>query len=106
MIDRIDEGWEEVFEAFGTESLKFTLSQVTTALAAVVKHYDYAETEIWAILQLEDGRVAYIEGGCDTTGWDCQSNCSGAVAVTLDELIPQITDEGCVRLEIQRVPLL
>lgn len=26
------------------------------------------------ILHLKDGRFVYLSGGCDYTGWDCQSN--------------------------------
>ena len=39
------------------------------------------------VLRLNDGRFAYIEAGCDYTGWDCQAGGSASVARTLPELI-------------------
>jgi hypothetical protein len=31
------------------------------------------------IAKLHDGRIAYISGGCDYTGWDCQSNADSEI---------------------------
>jgi hypothetical protein len=33
---------------------------------------DYAEWSGGFIIELKDGRFAYISGWCDTTGWGCQ----------------------------------
>lgn len=41
------------------------------------------------LVKLENGKHAYITGGCDCTGWDCQSNCEAYEAET---------DEGALRL--------
>lgn len=39
------------------------------------------------IVQLDDGRYAYISGGCDYTGWDCQSGAHAAVGADLKEVL-------------------
>ncbi len=96
--NRVDDGWESVLGAYGTERLPFKIKDVDSAIAAVVEYGDYAEMEVWAVVRLTDGRFAYVEGNCDTTGWDCQSSCSGAVATSLDALYPLITDDGALRL--------
>ena len=39
-----------------------------------------------ALMELWDGRFAYLEAGCDYTGWDCQSGGSVSVANCLEDL--------------------
>lgn len=44
------------------------------------------------ICQMMDGSWMYVEGGCDYTGWDCQSHCYIYPARFLDDcmaLVPQ-----------------
>lgn len=36
------------------------------------------------IVELQDGTWAYVHGGCDYTGWDCQSSAEAFPAATLD----------------------
>ncbi len=38
----------------------------------------------WVIL-LRDGRYVYLQGGCDYTGWDCQSSADTAFYPTAEE---------------------
>jgi hypothetical protein len=40
----------------------------------------------WLVL-LSSGRFAYITGGCDYTGWDCQSSCEAFEADSLREVL-------------------
>lgn len=35
---------------------------------------------------LKDGRLAYLEAGCDFTGWDCQASGYSRTADTLEEI--------------------
>lgn len=42
------------------------------------------------IVRLEDGQFAYITGGCDYTGWDCQSNCEAFVEPDLRACLRQV----------------
>jgi hypothetical protein len=39
------------------------------------------------IVELTEGGFAYIHGGCDYTGWDCQSNCDAHEAPTFEEAL-------------------
>lgn len=44
------------------------------------------------IVELVDGKFAYVSGGHDYTGWDCQSDCEWLDADTFDaamQLVPQ-----------------
>jgi hypothetical protein len=72
----------------------FPRSEVIRIERCHVVDGDYAETEVWAIFALRDGRVAYVEALCDTTGWDCQSGATWTLAASLEELWPQIGDEA------------
>lgn len=50
-------------------------------------------------LKLIDGRYAYIQAGCDYTGWDCQADGSAWVASDRDSLIRwALTDPARHRL--------
>lgn len=43
------------------------------------------DSEDWRwILQLNDGRFVFLKGGCDYTGWDCQSWADSAFAESAD----------------------
>lgn len=94
LIARVDNEWSEVFSAYGTEHLPFKQEDIAEPIAAVVERGDYAEMSVYAVVRLNDGQYGYIEGSCDTTGWDCRSGCSGAVAVSLEELYRLIGDNG------------
>lgn len=61
-----------------------------------------ADGENWMIaLQLKDERYAYIEAGCDYTGWDCQAGGSAWVASSLPELIRwALSEPARARLEL------
>ena len=52
-----------------------------------------------AVFRLKDGKFAYLEAGCDFTGWDCQA---GGVSYTADSLEAlcrnYIPEKGCSRL--------
>ena len=49
----------------------FELADVDCALAAWGKNGDYSEWSGGFLMRLKDGRLAYSEGWCDTTGWGC-----------------------------------
>ena len=54
----------------------------------------YAEEEIVGIFRLKSGEFLYVSGGCDTTGWDCQSSASGTIYNTLADLVrSSVTDD-------------
>ena len=59
-------------------------------VAEVIAHHidfgDYAETEVWILGRLKDGRYFFLNSSCDTTGWDCQAGGHAYVASTLDKV--------------------
>lgn len=61
-------------------SLAYALeyNDVTASSSVVTKVLGYIEGENdgpewhW-LVELDNGKIAYLRGGCDYTGWDCQS---------------------------------
>jgi hypothetical protein len=45
------------------------------------------------VFRLTNGQFAFVEGGCDYTGWDCQSSAYGTVASSVDELVRWAMDD-------------
>ena len=50
----------------------FTVADIAKVLAVVEGENDGADWR-W-VLRLNDGRFVFLQGGCDYTGWDCQSS--------------------------------
>lgn len=92
----VADAWEQVFEAQGKHD--FLPDDVAECLAATVEYGDCAETTVNAIVRLHDGRFAYVEGGCDTTGWDCQSSAYYTLTQTLQDLYRNVGDETALSL--------
>lgn len=42
------------------------------------------------ILKLNDGQIAYLTGGCDYTGWDCQSDATSYLVETVDQALNKV----------------
>lgn len=76
------------------DAAPFARSYVVEIVHCHVAPGDYAETQIVAIFRLRGGGYAYVDAGCDTTGWDCQSGANWILAATLEELWPLIGDES------------
>jgi hypothetical protein len=54
------------------------------------------------VVELADGRFAFVEAGCDYTGWDCQAGGSCTTATSLGELYQfGLTEEARGRLAAQ-----
>lgn len=66
----------------------FAMADIDSALAAWGENGDYAEWSGGFLLRLKDGRFAYVEGWCDTTGWGCQDG----VETRLFDAEPELTD--------------
>lgn len=75
----------------------FGMVDVAEVLASAEGENDGAE---WmCALRLIDGRFAYIEAGCDYTGWDCQAGGQASVASSLEQLVRfGLTDKARARL--------
>lgn len=48
--------------------------------------------DFWAVVQLSNGKWAYINGGHDSTGYDCQGGGTTATADDLDTLLKMRLD--------------
>lgn len=52
------------------------------------------DVEDWRwVVALDTGKFAFIQGGCDYTGWDCQSWASSAIVDTPQEAAKLATGE-------------
>jgi hypothetical protein len=65
----------------------FKMADVDERLLTIKGENDAHEWH-W-IVRLNDGHWAYVVGGCDYTGWDCQSSAEAHVADTRDSAIAQ-----------------
>lgn len=91
--DLSDEQRAEIDKALGYDlraalyhnSLGEHLAQISNTLLELYGENDGRDWH-W-IVQLKDGTYAYVCGGCDYTGWDCQSNCSWYPAGSLQEAL-------------------
>lgn len=87
-------------------SWPFVLAEIHSVKAAIFGENDGANWH-W-IVELCDGRFGYVEGGCDYTGWDCQSGGSAKVFDSLKEATDQVPEKedgynrGNLREHIQK----
>lgn len=57
------------------------------------------DEEDWRwVLRLKDGRYVFLQGGCDYTGWDCQSWATHGFAETPEEAAAQTIDGNSLPL--------
>lgn len=66
----------------------FTIDDVVKKLA-VIEGANEADAWHW-ILELKDGRFVYLTGGCDYTGWDCQSSATSSIWPTCREALTAV----------------
>jgi hypothetical protein len=71
---------------------KFAFEDIDVQLAVVPGEADGPDWH-W-IVRLTDGSFALIEGGCDYTGWDCQSDAESTVSVLLDNVVNAAHNDG------------
>src|SRR3990167_997386 len=63
----------------------FAIEDIDTILAAV--HGENNEFEWYWIILLKDGTIGLLQGGCDYTGWDCQSDLTWLTADTPEKCV-------------------
>lgn len=81
-----------VLGSIAVESEPFTRDDILDLIACEAGENDGPE---WvAVMRLKDGRYAFLEAGCDYTGWDCQSGGNAFVADTLERLVQYGMSEG------------
>lgn len=84
----------------------FGLPDIAEAIAAWGKHGDYAEWSGGFLVRLKDGRIAYVEGWCDTTGWGCQDGVETTfIGAVPDDLNTLIADDYNKPVEWEREPV-
>ncbi|RJQ33869.1 hypothetical protein C4568_03650 [Candidatus Parcubacteria bacterium] len=66
-------------------------NDIDNVLAAVYGENDGADWHY--IVLMKDGEHAYISGGCDYTGWDCQASASLVKKGSLDEVVEAVPEE-------------
>ncbi len=57
------------------------------------------------LFELNDGRIAYLEAGCDYTGWDCQSGGHAIVSHSIAHMVQfGLTAEARDRFNLEVAP--
>lgn len=80
----------------------FTIGDVAEVCESSIRCGDYAEESLVALIRLKDGRYAAMDGGCDTTGWDCQSWCDIRIGSYSDVMRYGFDDDARRRLRAGR----
>lgn len=68
-----DERMNAITHALSWHPQTFAAEDVAEVLRFALDPGDWAEETVVAVVRLNDGRFAAMEGACDTTGWDCRS---------------------------------
>lgn len=101
--------WQQVFNyaqkaydigPFGTQAPGFTIDDVAEVIAHVEGENDEKDWQV--VVELKDGRAAWISAGCDYTGWDCQASGYTRVGASLADLLAGIPREDKEILGIEK----
>lgn len=73
---------------------------------AVVAHHGispegYGSIDLWAIVQLQDGRYGMVEAWADTTGWGCQDGVVWKVCTSYDQAVSELSEVNRRELALQ-----
>lgn len=77
---------------FNLQGDKFRLEDVAYVLAYLQGEND-GPSYHW-IIAMKDRTYAYVSGGCDYTGWDCQSSAYAEITVSLKEAMSIAEKDG------------
>lgn len=69
-----EESDDDIFYAFSNNNLGYLIDEIDSIIAEVCGAND--ELDWYWVLKMKDDSFMSAQGGCDYTGWDCQSNCS------------------------------
>lgn len=96
--DRIADAHPDLHAAISSNAF-----EVSARILEIIAHID-GENDgpnwHWLAL-LENGRVAYITGGCDYTGWDCQSHLDVFEEETIENALRQVGEAEREQLRSQ-----
>lgn len=87
----------------------FEMADIAKAIAAWGENGDYAEWFGGFLLHLKNGRFAYIEGWCNTTGWGCQDGVetwffdAHPALTELQTTKPENVEWDCICADLNRV---
>ena len=73
-VGQADDFMRELCHGIREHGAPFTIDDIAEIMSCEYDEGDYAECNIRGRVRLADGRVFDVEGGCDTTGWDCRSS--------------------------------
>lgn len=68
----------------------FALEDVAYVLGAVLGEND--GPDYWWLVAMRDHTYAVVNGGCDYTGWDCQSSANAEIFPTLRQALESIPE--------------
>jgi len=91
---RIDSDLSSAIEYAIRDTAGFRFEDVALVLASVMGEND--GPDYYWIIAMKDHTYAYITGGCDYTGWDCQAGGTVTIYPTLRQAIeaaPEKDDE-------------
>ncbi len=95
-------GGDDIKYAFEYNGLAPHLDEIESIVAEVCGEHDGCEW-FW-ILKMKDGTFRKAEGGCDYTGWDCQSSASISEPVaTVEEALALAPEVDMYKRGIRRV---
>lgn len=99
MIEMLNEyDWRECFDFAGVD--REDVAEVLRSEEGI------PDEENWMIVcRMKDGQFAFIEGGCDYTGWDCRGSAQAYYASSEAELIRTQIPQGARRtLGYEKIP--
>ena len=70
----------------------FNLLDIKQVLAVHEGENDEANWH-W-LIKLNNRKVVYLEGGCDYTGWDCQSDATSIICDSITEALHNVKDQN------------
>lgn len=78
--------------------LEIKVEDIVSVLAQIPGEADGPD---WSwLIELKDGKFALIQGGCDYTGWDCQSDATIRFADTAEEAAKLAEDYYDYRVQV------
>lgn len=82
----------------------FNVDDIASVLAVYEGQNDSTDWR-W-LIQLKDNQFVYLRGGCDYTGWDCQSWASGITVADIKAVVRTMLNDSDNNIAVQSVLIL
>lgn len=85
----------------------WALADITPEDVKRIIHYRPGENDDFSwlyVLEMTDGRFAYVSAWCDYTGWGCRDGAEVSYANSLIELVPEMDTEGRMAFGYEPTP--